>query len=309
MANSKAKKAQSKSKAATKGFKKLVRKYCRSHKLPRSEMQKFADILGEGRVCDTILASDVQARAQCMAFLGSALERLKEKDKHLHFYFWTVITPKGQTSDRFPEIQLKAERSATDKLLRKYDQDGVYLVETQGLGNFPRKGQGRSILTAPHAISWSQSAINIDEIERHYAESPDWQNALGARPVAIKEVADEPGNLNYLAYYILKPPFEVKMLDGGNSKTRLKGTTKGYPPEFAVRLLEYHSQVELTELFRATSGGTSIRSNSLRRLRAWNMSREKWSRGRLPKFYYDDFWDTYRNKKRKVDYDKYRILR
>lgn len=309
MANSKTKKARSKSKAATKGFKKLIRKYCRSHKLPTSEMQMFADILGEGRVCDTILASDLQARSECMVFLGSALERFREKEKHLHFYFWTVITQKGQTSDRLPEIHLKAGRSATDKLLRKYDQDGVYLVETQGLGNFPRKGQGRSILTASHSVSWSPNQLNIDEIEGHYASNADWQNALGARPVLIRKVPDAPGELEYLAYYLLKPPYEVKMLESGSAKFRLKGTEKGYQPEFAVRLLEYLSQVELTELFRATSGGRPIRTEALRRLKGWNTSREGWSRGRLPSYYHHDFWDTYRNKKRKVHYEPYRIIR
>lgn len=309
MPNSKTKQARSKAKAAKKAFKKLIRRYCRAHKLPKSEMQKFADILGEGRVCDTILASDVRARVKCAAFLGSVLERLKSNDEHLHFYFWTVITPKGQTSDRLPEIDLKSMRASMDKLLRKYDQGGVFVVETQGLGNYPRRGAGRSLLTAAHAITWSVRPIDIERIEAHYSNSADCTNELGARPVVIKGVTDAPGDLDYLAYYILKPPYELKMLDGSRSRVRLKGTTKAYPPEFAVRLLEYHSQVELTELFRATAGGTKIRSEVLRRLKGWQKSRERWSRGRLPYYFYDDFWDTYRNKKCKVHYERYRIIR
>lgn len=309
MANSKTKQARSKSKAAKKAFKKLIRRYCRSHRLPKSEGQKFADILGEGRVCDTILASDVRARAKCAAFLGLALERLRQSEEDLHFYFWTVITPRGQTSDRIPEIDLKSMRASMDKLLRKYDQGGVFVVETQGLGNYPRQGAGRSLLTAAHAITWSVRPIEIEAIEAHYANSADWVNILEARPVVIKSVTDAPGELDYLAYYILKPPYELKILDGGSSRNRLKGTTKGYPPEFAVRLLEYHSQVELTELFRATAGGTKIRSEALRRLKGWQKSRERWSQGRLPNYFYDDFWHTYRNKKRKKAYEPYRIIR
>lgn len=107
--------------------------------MPDSDNQMFADLLGKGRLCDTILGSDLLARVKATKYLGAALERKRRGDPKLSFYLWTIITADGQTSDRTPDIPLKAIQASTDRVLRKFGQNGMSVAETTGLGNFPRK--------------------------------------------------------------------------------------------------------------------------------------------------------------------------
>jgi hypothetical protein len=44
----------------------------------------------------------------------------------------------------------------------------------------------------------------------------------------VKPVTDASGELEYLAYYLFKPPYDVKMLEKRLRGERLKSTEKGY---------------------------------------------------------------------------------
>ena len=116
-------------------------------------------------------------------------------------------------------------------------------------------------------------------------------------------------DLRYLSYYLFKPPFDVKMLEQRERGPRFKSTLKGYRPEFAVRLLELLSQLDLRELVRSSCGGKHIRKEWCRRLNFWHRSRAEWSDGKLPGYYFDEFWDRYRVKRKRKIYNRFDIIR
>lgn len=164
-------------------------------------------------------------------------------------------------------------------------------------------------MTHTHAVSWTRKILDLPKIEAELNANGLWHNDLGARPVRVTQVSDKPGELAYLAYYLFKPPYDVKMLEDRQRGPRLKSTEKGYKPEFAARLLEMLTQIELGELVRSSGEGKLVRREWHRRLSHWHRSREKWANGNLPSFYFDEFWDRYRNKKKKKEYQPFAILR
>jgi len=303
------KSAKQKMREGNRKFADKVREYAISHAAPEEDMAMFADMLGSGRHSSTMLASDLELRRKSSSFLGQALEALRFENPGLQFHFWTLIHARGNTSDREPKVELKFLRSLVDRTLRSCDLDGLYILETQGLGNHPRNGEGRTIMVHAHAITWSTARFDAARVERELSRSDAWRSGVGAPPVIIKPVGNEPGELAYIAYYLFKAPYDVKMLEKGPHGDRLRPTEKGYRPEFAVRLVELLSQLGLTELVRAIGRGKAIRTQWLRRLTNWHRSREKWVEGRLPPFYFDSFWDRYRVKKKQKTYCRFRIIR
>ena len=115
-----------------------------------------------------------------------------------------------------------------------------------------------------------------------------WKPEFGASAVDIQPVSEGEGEAYYLAHYLLKVPAEVKMLENRANGPRLKGTEKGLRPEFAARLLELLSQVELDELIGSVGTGREIRTAALRRLRFWHRSRRYWSKGQLPTYLHEE---------------------
>ncbi|MDC0886221.1 hypothetical protein OAS19_00305 [Altererythrobacter sp.] len=303
------KNARKAARVAEQKFANRVREYAKSHSAGEADLAMFKDALGYGRVCDTLLASDLTLRRKSAIFLGAALERLREENPNLSFQFWTFIHERGNTSDREPRIDLKFLQVLMDKTMRDLKLNSIGVIESQGLGNHPREGNGRTIMTHPHAISWSANDMDYAKVAKALNEKGPWRNELGADPVRVKPVREGKGELEYLAYYLFKPPYDVKMLENRQRGDRLKSTEKGYKPEFAARLLEMLSQLELKELVRASGEGKIVRRNWNRRLTNWHRSREEWTSGKLPAFYFDDFWDRYRMRKKKKLYLPYTIIR
>ncbi|GGD59268.1 hypothetical protein GRI62_00860 [Erythrobacter arachoides] len=290
-------------------FANKVKEYAKIHKAPKPDMAMFDEALGYGRLCNSLLASDLTLRKKSGEFLGSALEKLKLSNPELKFQFWTFTHDRGHTSDREPTIDIKFLRASADKVLRNLGLAGIYVVEVQGLGNHSLEGEGRMIMVHIHAITWSVDPPDLVMVERELNASKHWHNGLGADPVCVDEVIDAKADLKYLAYYLFKPPFDVKMMENRQRGPRLKSTLKGYRPEFAVRLLELLSQFDLRELVRASGDGKLIRTEWCRRLNYWHRSREQWADGKLPAYYFDDFWDRYRVKKKRKTYHRYAIIR
>jgi hypothetical protein len=285
--------------------------YAKSHGAPKVDMDMFGEALGYGSLTNTMLASDLQLRRKSTSFLGKALEALWHENPDLDFHFWTLIHERGHSSDREPVVDLKFLRGLADRTFRNYDLSGIYVVEAQGLGNRPAKGEqeGRTIMVHVHAITWSAGGFDMAAAENELNSNDAWQNGMGALPVRIKPIRQEPGELAYMAYYLFKPPYDAKMMGQRKRGERMKSTEKGYRPEFAARLLELLSQLELKELVRASGGGTAIRKQWLRRLTNWHRSRERWVEGRLPPYYFDSLWDRYRGKKKQKAYSRFLIIR
>lgn len=296
-------------KNAERKFANKIHDYAESHAASSSDLGMFKDALGYGRLCNTMLASDLRLRRKASHFLAQGLRKLRNACPELEFQFWTLTHEQGNTSDRTPTIDLKFLRSQTDKTLRKQGLDGVYVIEVQGLGNYPAKGNGRLIMVHVHALTWSVKPLNFEAVEDELNSGSMWKNSLGALPVRVKPVTDADGELEYLSYYLFKPPYDAKMVEKRKRGERLKSTEKGYKPEFAARMLELLSQLEITELVRSSCEGKFIRREWQRRLINWHRSRERWSGGKLPNYYFDDLWDRYRTKKKKKEYAPFTIIR
>ncbi len=298
-----------KAKESARKFADKVRRYVDGCNAPKVDLALFGEALGYGPVSNTMFASDLRLRLKSMDFLGTALESLRRENPDLEFHFWTLTHERGHTSDREPVIDLKFIRSSVDKALRQYQLSGIYVVEVQGLGNHPAKGDGRTIMVHAHAITWSPGLFDAASAENELNSSEAWSNDLGAAPVIIKPIEDRPDELDYMAFYLFKPPHDVKMKENRKRGERLRSTEKGYRPEFAARMLELLSQIELKEIVRSSLEGKAIRSLWQRRLASWNRSREKWTEGKLPLNYYDSLWERYRGKKKQKAYSRFRIIR
>ena len=305
----KTKMARKKAREAEKKFADKIRTYVSKHKSVAQDVAIFKDMLGYGRFTNTMLASDVRLRRQASKYLGEGLEKFSKENPDLTFHFWTLTHSRGNISDRDPCIDLKFLRSIIDKAFRKLRLDAIYVIEMQGVGNFPRKGEGRTMMVHGHVISWTSQPFDIKLVLEDFHSGDVWHNDLSAKPIVIKKIGSAEGELDYLAYYLLKPPYEVKMLEDRADGGRLKATEAGYRPEFAARILEGQSQLELKELVRSVNGGKLIRQDWSRRLSSWHRSRQGWSRGNIPAYYFTDLWDRYRMKKRKRTYAPYTIIR
>lgn len=305
----KTRRARAAARDAEKKFADKIRKYAVSHSAPESDIEIFKDALGYGRLCDSILASDILMRRRGCRFLGRALERLRSENTDLHFQFWTFTHDRGHTSDRHPIIDLRFLRGLVDRTLRKLKLNGVYVIEIQGLGNHPVKGAGRTLMTHAHAVTWALDPPDLSIMKKSLNADGDWSNEFGAAPVDVRPVKNASGELAYLAYYLFKPPYDAKMLEHRLRGDRLKSTENGYKPEFAARLLELLSQIDIRDLVRASGDGKHVRGEWHRRLINWHRSRERWSPGKLPEYHFDNFWDRYRVKKKRRLYEPFCIIR
>ena len=199
--------------------------------------------------------------------------------------------------------------SLVDQVFRRLNLSSFSVDEIQGIGNHPRKGDGRIVMNGVHAVTWSAEKLDCEAIMASFKGSAVWTCSLGADPVDVQLITHTEGDLRYIAYYMFKSPYEVKMAEQRVQGVRLKSTEKGYKPEFAMRILEGLSQLELSMIVRSTFEGAKLRADWQRRLTYWHKSRPDWSTQKLPKVDMDEFWHRIRSKKRRVEYAPYRFIR
>lgn len=301
--------ASKKAADADKKFAGLIGRYIKKHRVGENDVEILRSITGWGDLTNSMLASDLALRRKIGKFLAEALWSHKRRNPDLAFHFWTFVHEKGNTSDRSPTIELKAMQGLVDKVFRRHSLDAIQVFEIQGLGNYPQRGEGRTIMSHIHALTWTHGAFDHRSVMKEINVMTAWQNSLGAAPVRIKVVGDTCDDLQYLAqFYLFKAPHDVKMLESRKNGTRLKSSEKGYRPEFDVSILEGLSQLEIAAIIRATSGGTEIRQECIRRLRYWHRSRTRWSSAHRPPDL-EAFWGRYRTKRRRRTYLPYVINR
>ena len=305
----KAKLAKNKGNEAKIKFTNIIAEHVQNHKLHEADRIILRYMLGYGQLANNMWASDVELRRMAGVMLGDLLVKLKRANPGLYFYFWTFINDRGNTSDRQPVIDLKTMHSLVDQVFRKLKLSSFSVDELQGIGNYPRHGKGRTLMDGIHGITWSAEPLDCTGIIASYDASAAWTCEFGAKPVDVRPIDDTEGDLRYLAYYMLKPPYDVKMVEQRTTGVRLKPTEKGYKPEFAMRMLEGLSQLEMSMIVRSTYDGAKLRANWERRLTYWHKSRPEWSKEKLPQVDMDEFWCRIRSKKRKVEYAPYRFNR
>ena len=255
------------------------------------------------------LASDLNLRRKGGEYLGDALIEFAKNNPGRSFYLFTFTHDIGNTSDREPVIELKAMQSRMDVVFRQYGLSSFSVIEMQGIGNHPAEGRGRTIMVHGHACVWSDQSFDHKQAMGDLNSSSAWANELNDTPVHIKPIQARAGDLAYVAGYLLKPPYDVKMMEDRKNGIRLKSVEKGYKPEFAVRILEGMSQLELFSLVRSTSEGAELRKNWQRRLTYWHKSRTQWQNDKVIAVDLSDFWSRIRTKKKRVSYLPYIIKR
>lgn len=295
--------AQRKTREAEKKFAALIRRHVVSHRMPDGDEQITLSLLGYGNLTNTMLASDLRSRRQSTKILGQTLEKLRDENPDLNFYFLTFTHDIGNTIDREPIIRLKALQKMVDKTLRKLKLHGISVVEIQGVGNFPAKGEGRLIMLHAHAIAWTNENFDADAAMDRIKLGTTWTNVLTKNAVDIKRVTDRAGHLQYVSYYSFKPPYDVKMVEERVAGQKFKSTEVGYRPDFAFRLLEIMCQLDINCLVRAVGDGVAIRREWKRRLTNWHRSRALWSG--IPShnsWELEAYWTKYRRRKKKIAY-------
>ena len=301
-------KAETKGYEAKQKFANIIGTHVKKHKTAEPDRVILRRRLGIGPLDNKLWASDAELRRVAGVFLGEALIKLKRANPGLYFYFWTFINDRGNTSDRHPVVNIKGMQSIADQVFRKLRLSSFSVNELQGIGNYPREGKGRIIMDGIHAITFSEKPLDCAAIMSDLNASTVWTCALGADPVDVQPVGPTDGNLSYLGYYMLKSPYEVKMVQRGDERVRLKGTEKGYKPEFAMRIFEGLSQLEINTIVRSTYDGAQLRADWQRRLMYWHKSRPEWSSNKLPEVDMYEFWQRIRSKKRRVEYAPYRFI-
>lgn len=290
-------------------FSHLIKTYAKKHKLDQADRNMFKNILGYGRLTNSMLASDLKLRCRATNILAKLLVDLHLSRPNLNFYLFTFSNDFANTSDRTPIIEINKMQRSIDQVFRKLKLSSLSALEIQGVGNYPRKRNGRLLMLHGHTIAWTERSVNCGATMRELNSSPFWVNSLGAKPIDVRLVTPTRDDLAYISYYIFKAPYEVKMIENRKCGPRLKSTTKGYQPEFAVRILECLSQLELKVLVRSANEGVSIRKEWSRRLTYWHRSRPQWNEDKVDDAAVNQFWDRIRRKKRRVKYQPYKIQR
>lgn len=300
--------ARVKTKTAGKKFVDIIKEYSKTLNIKDGDsIEIFKRVLGLGILNDYMFASDIGLRRKSTKILTKLLIDLFVREPELNFYFVTFTHDIGNTSDRSPQINVKKFQKMVDQALRKLKLSSIYVFELQGLGNHPRGGYGRTIMLHSHGVIWSKDELDCEEFMHNLNSGPVWLNSLNSKPVNLKPILNNEGDLAYISYYMFKPPYDVKMLEKRTNGPRLKSTEKGYRPEFAARILEGLCQLEIKTMVRSTLEGKYIRTEWFRRLRYWHRSRPYWANNKNTNTDIIEFWSKYRNKKKQKKYHPYII--
>lgn len=283
----------------------LIAGYTRKHKMPEEDAQVLRRLLGYSQPNDSLLACDLSLRRRAGKEFGNMLVALREENPGLQFYFWTIIHPKGNASDRNPVVDIKGMQALADKVFRKFEMHGVSVLEIQALTNWPQGGEGRTLMAHVHGVSWSDRSFSCTAAMNSFAGGRAWPRPFGADPVDVQVIGLTEEDLRNVAYYIFKAPHDAKWRFEKDGRVRLKSTEKGYRPELAMRVIEGLSQLGFRSIIRSTGNGSLLRSDLLRRVVHRHKSRADWTRGTIDEWSVTNFWDRYRMKKRKKEYLPY----
>lgn len=249
-------------------------------KLSKTDTDFVKALLGvKGFRCERLLGSDGQARWKASSLLSQAMLDHREQqapDSVRTYIFGTFVDDIGITSDRSPIVQLKAIKDKVYRALKSLDLSAVAVVEVHPLMNYPGGGEGRSLLFHAHVIAWNEGPFDCEKAADQLNKSHGWKCSLDAPPVDMREITDLAPGLPAVAHYALKPPHSAKNQMPSKKKPGkylLMNTLKGYRPEFALRLAEGLSQIELLDLVFAVGDGAPIRQSVRADLMKWQRSR------------------------------------
>ena len=300
-------------------FWRLIARRIEELKLDDIDLQRFNGLRGTAPMTGALRLSDMVAHHRFALDVAREVRDFSKVSPDLEFYHLTLLADEGIMSDRKPKFALRLLKRRADKAMRKMGLDGIYVVETQPLMNWPQKGKGRTLLAHIHVLGWKPRNSSGDSVrELHRALGYDkgrsniaWSCQFGADPIKVRVITPDRGCPSYWAAYLLKLPHEAKNLvrartDEVTSRAvpefRFRSTTSGYRPELAMRLFELLAQLPVCATIGGVGAGAAILNRCRNRLATWDGERRaKWEKRGLdpvPVFNERDFWKrTHKNRR------------
>jgi hypothetical protein len=248
--------------------------------LPRNHQDTINALLGQGKLSEVLLASEVGARFESGRFLADILIKHRAECGNIHrkYYFITFCCDDGNTSDRKPVGRVEPFKGKVYRAFKGINFDAIGVVEVHPLMNYPGDGKGRTLMYHVHAIGWSDTRRDPKTITAELLKIGTWKNTLGAQPIKIQLIGDRPEDLAALAHYMFKPPHAAKNRMPSKTKSGkflLMDTTEGYRAELAMRVIEGLSQMELMHLVFGVNGGSEVRQPLRASIMRWHRARIK----------------------------------
>ena len=257
-------------------FRRKISKYVRKASLDPEQTAIVNALLGHEGHSALLLCSDLEARAEASDCFCRLFIEQSEANPGRRYYFFTFTDECGFVSDRTTMVDVASIMKKAGRALRALKVNAVAVLEVHPLANYPGGGAGRTLLFHVHAIGWSDEPFDPEEAELTLHTGGAWKNPLGAPPVKIKPIAQDSENLEEVSRYCLKPPHAAKNRRPSKndpSRFRLLNTIKGYRPEFAFRVLEILSQIEMLDVVIGIGEGKRLRQDFRKTMTEWHKNR------------------------------------
>lgn len=254
---------------------KKISRYCRLWKLSSDDHAIALGLMGERHRAEQLLWSDLRARYHASKGLASIMtSHQTNAPTGRTYYMLSFCDDSGYTSDRVPYLSIQQTIEKVRRAIASLDLHAFVMLEVHPVINYPRGGAGRSLLLGAHAIAWTDRPFNHNQSSAALCASPAWSCTLGADPVHISVIA--PGDIARVAHYLMKQRPSAKNLTPNKhklGKLLMMETIKGYRNEFAVRLFEGQSQVELMNMMFGVGDGSEVRQTLRAEVTKWHRAR------------------------------------
>lgn len=287
-------------------------------KLKGKERAMLDALIGKRPMKGKIRASDLRAALKLANLLITEMRDLIRVKPELEFFSVTCLIDEGVSTDRVPLIPLDGLFRKMYKAFnhKELDLHGLMFAEISAINNYPQHGHGRAVHTHGHALLWSTKHKTASAVAYYVSQSRMWSCALGAKPIVVKRIdPDDMGSAAWWAYYFTKAPHKVKRLREhkdasapGGMRIELQDTSKGYPAELAVILMQILSYIPLTGMIRSIGDGKYSLARAKSKLAIWHKVRCKKRKDEIVEdFDIDRFW-KFLKQTRRVKYARPIIL-
>lgn len=305
-------------KKSYKAFTKLIRKRVIELKASEEDLTRFRALVGKVPLGGPLRGSDLIAGLEFAKYVVDEVQHLSQVNQELDFYHLTLLADEGVMSDREPMFCLRLLKRKADKAMRKAGLEGIFIVETQPLMNWPQEGEGRTILAHVHVLGWMKRgspgssaaeirrALGYDKRRSNLA----WSCQFGAAPIVVRSLTEDKGCPSFWAAYLFKAPHDAKSRipranhDGSFQEPsfKLRKTTGGYRPEFALRLFELAAHLPIFATIGGVGTGAAILGRCKNRLKLWDAQRRaEWRQAgeeQVPAFDESEFWKRTHKRRR-----------
>lgn len=255
-------------------FKAALMKAYSKWEMTRTEKYELECVLGFKSATQPLLASNLKLRHAGIEILAPLITELRIASldvPHRRFWHGSFLGP--MINEREPHLD-GVPKFQTDvyKLIHAAGLNAFGVTEFQPLTNYPQRKRGCSFLTNAHVIMWTDDPnFDANKAEKTMRATKRLKSALGAPTAELKPRDLSPGQLEYLAYYLLKVPVDGKYRrrDLANSSRWILKPASVRPP-LLLRLAEILSHLELPDLVWGVGDGAEIRAQWKRELVAWN---------------------------------------